>query len=101
MPGHPNAQFEGINNQGDIVGSYNTGLSEITRSGFLLRNGAYTTINIPGAYSTNLYAINNLGDIVGIYESLTTGWHGFLLHDGQFIDVNMPYGSHTMPFGDK
>jgi probable HAF family extracellular repeat protein len=64
---------EGINNRGHIVGA---GADEATR-GFVLIDGVYTLIEVPGAVWTDVYAINNKGEIVGAYED-AEGIHGFL-----------------------
>ncbi len=64
VPGGTSALARGLNNAGQIVGSYadNTGTH-----GFLYSNGAYTTINAPNGTSTELLGINNLGQIVYPY----------------------------------
>jgi uncharacterized membrane protein len=64
----------GINASGQIVGSYWDGS---TNHGFLLDQGIYTTIDVPGAYSTSAYGINDSGQIVGSYSD-AFGTHGFL-----------------------
>src|SRR5256885_14311222 len=56
----------GINARGDIVGDYNDP-NDVTH-GFLLRQGAFTTIDVPGAAGTlGGRGINARGDIVGTF----------------------------------
>jgi hypothetical protein len=61
-----------INNNGEIVGYY------YGPRGFLLRNGAYTSIDVPGAWATVPYWINDLAQISGIYYDANGAWHGFI-----------------------
>ena len=50
VPGAVSTAGQGNNDSGDIVGFYsNDGLSD---HGFLLRKGAFTTIDVPGAADT-------------------------------------------------
>lgn len=50
---------------------------------------SFTTINIPGAYSTTLNGISDSGEIVGTYTD-TTGTHGFFDVNGSFTAINPP-----------
>ena len=52
----------GINDSGEIVGTFRMGGVE---HGFLLSGGTYTTITAPGATTTVASGINNGGQIVG------------------------------------
>jgi hypothetical protein len=53
-----------INNRGQIVGSY---LDDVRRPGFLLSNGVFTTLTIPGAFENAIaVGINDQGRIVGL-----------------------------------
>ncbi len=88
--------YGGMNNNGDIVGSYADG-SYIrgvvaARHGFLLSHGIYTTIDFPGAYATTASGINDSGQIVGYYFTGDgrEGTHGFLLSGGVFTTIDFP-----------
>jgi uncharacterized membrane protein len=87
FPGVTGTEAFGINERGDIVGSF-------TRAGpdgaFLLRNGKYTEITVPNATSVDAYAINDRGDIVGSYTD-SKGDHGFVLSDGVVTTVDVPF----------
>jgi hypothetical protein len=66
----------GINNSGQIVGSYSIGSFG---NGFAWTGAAYVDIIFPGATAgTIAYGINNIGNIVGGYAD-NGGQHGFLL----------------------
>ncbi len=53
----------GINNEGQVVGSYYDGVSS---HGFVYDSSSYTfeTVDVPGAYSTGLTGINNSGQVI-------------------------------------
>ena len=63
--------------------------------GFLLLQGTFTTIDVPGASSTQAFGINPRGDIVA--QSTAGGTtHGFLLDkDGSFTSVDVPGASSS------
>lgn len=58
--------------------------------GFLLRNGAFTTIEFSGASFTTAQGINARGDIVGYFGEASGLIHAFLLHDGAFTTIDVP-----------
>jgi uncharacterized membrane protein len=97
---HPDATLEtvpgGINNRGQIVGSYDTP-GFIVR-GFLLDQGRYETINFPGSLRTIALRINARGQILGNYEDARGGCHGFLLDKGEFTRIDFP-GVATQALG--
>jgi probable HAF family extracellular repeat protein len=72
-----------INERGDIVGLFayvNTGddcFAGPPLHGFLLRQGKYTAIDVPGSTSTSVLGINDDGVIVGSYEDKNGNTHGF------------------------
>jgi hypothetical protein len=92
FPGAASTFASGINDAGDIVGAYcptiaclTSGLGEL---GFLLRNGAYTTVTIPTPPpqsgspipepSVGLVAINNEGVLMGTYNDAAGLLYTFL-----------------------
>jgi probable HAF family extracellular repeat protein len=80
VPGVTITEAFGINDSGDIVGSYrdNMGMTH----GFLYSNGKFTTLDFPGASVTVAYDINNLGTIVGYADG-----RGFLYANGSFTTI--------------
>jgi uncharacterized membrane protein len=76
----------GVNPQRDIVGVYCDTApcrgASLDAHGFVLTKGVLTTIDVPGAITTNAFGINERGDIVGLYED-GTGFHGFVLARGE------------------
>src|SRR5260370_1305396 len=88
----------GINPQGDIVGGYSD--SHNVSHGFLLSQGTFTPIDVPGAVDTNALGINQQGDIVGTVLRIGSGFpHGFLLSQGTFTPIDVPGALDTGPWG--
>jgi uncharacterized membrane protein len=73
----------GINPRGDIVGRY-VDANAPGRHGYLLSDGQYTSIDIPGASFTGATAIDPQGDIVGRFIGADGKFHGFLMRKGEF-----------------
>jgi hypothetical protein len=80
----------GINNSGEIVGSYYAGGFK----GFIDNNGNFTTINNPNGGNTFLNGINDLGQIVGY-----SGNDGFVDTNGTFTTVDDPDATSTVVSG--
>jgi hypothetical protein len=66
----------GINDAGQIVGIY--GDDGGTSHGYLLSEGIYTTIDVPGSTFTRANGINASGQIMGAYQAGGTSFHGYL-----------------------
>jgi probable HAF family extracellular repeat protein len=86
-----------INDNGDIVGLY--GLADGNQRGWLLHDGAFTVIAVPGATSTfGAVGINNLGTIVGSYNVGAVS-HGFVLTGTCFTTIDVPDAVQTFVRG--
>jgi probable HAF family extracellular repeat protein len=60
----------------------------------------FSTIDVPGAFSTEALGINNAGQIVGFFKDNTgAGQHGFLYDRGIFTTIDVPGATGTIPFG--
>ena len=70
VTGGTNTDPVGINNLGQIVGSYQDATGT---HGFLFSNGIYTTIDGPLGNYTELHGINDYGQIVGFYNFSSSG----------------------------
>ena len=90
-PNAPATSVAGINNSGQIVGSYSVASSGGYQTfGFLLSSGSYTQIMVPGSLNTYAYGINNAGAIVGTYYQTATICHGFLLVANALKSIDFP-----------
>ena len=94
FPGAAGTVAEGIDTNGEIVGFYtlndgsNTGTGSNNRHGFLLSNGVFTSIDYPGAGSTEAWRINDQHVILGRYKGTTDAkWHLYLLSADIFTPV--------------
>lgn len=89
---HPGAQANsteawGINKAGDIVGGYFNGT---IFTGFLLSQGVYSDINVPGSTYTLALGINKAGQIVGWYGDTAGNVNGFLYESGTYTTLDYP-----------
>jgi uncharacterized protein (TIGR03437 family) len=82
----------GIDNSGQIVGSYYNGVF----NGFLETKGSFAPLNYPGAFLTFASGINNLGQIVGYFNNTSAG---FLYSNGTFSVIAVPGATHTSAAG--
>lgn len=94
VPGSIYSYAWGINNQGQIVGQsvVGDGVNPGMLHGFLLDNGAVTTIDDPDGQTTIPRAINDAGQIVGTYQ-ISPGElfeHAFLLNHGSYATIDPP-----------
>ena len=78
----------GVNTIGAIVGFTESCTGQIGR-GFLLLNGIFRTISVPGATLTQPSSINDLGDIAGSY-SIGANNFGFVLDGNNFQQLPNP-----------
>jgi probable HAF family extracellular repeat protein len=85
---------EGINNEGEIVGAY-SGTPSNPGYGFLLDDGVFTTIAVPGAMTTQANGINDSGQIVGTYYDSSGVAHGFLYSNGVFMTIDIAGAQDT------
>jgi uncharacterized membrane protein len=102
VPGSYETDAAGINNAGQIVGSFFSGQPSPSGQplhGFLYNNGAFTILDPPGSDLTVASAINNVGQIVGNYYTGTTSGvrYTFLYtQGGGFTTIETP--DYLYPF---
>jgi hypothetical protein len=78
------SQMGGLNNNGDIASGYCNSSSNCDLAsfgslhGFVLRQGTFTSFDVPGAAGTVPFGNNDLGVIVGGYLDANLGVHGFI-----------------------
>ena len=79
VPGASMTQAFGINDRGEVVGTYTVGTGDnAVTHGFTWLNGKWTTVNYSGASSTAVNGVNNEGDIVGFYTDAAGNTDGFV-----------------------
>ena len=97
-------QFASMNNGATpdhrrIVGLY-TNMMAARQEGYLIDDGVFTPLLVPGSLSTAAWDMNPVGEIVGVYRN-SAGFHGFLLsHDREdYVSIDVPGAAATRAFG--
>ena len=81
---------QGINDNGQIVGSYTRSAVGPRYHGFLLSSGVFTTLDAStGNFDTEASGINNGLEIVGHYFD-ASGVHGFFRSGDRYITLDHP-----------
>jgi uncharacterized membrane protein len=75
----------GLNNLGQVAGSYND--NDGNSHGFLYTAGKYVTIDAPGAIDTYVYGINDWGQIVGTSYYSNGSANVFIDTHGTFANI--------------
>jgi probable HAF family extracellular repeat protein len=91
FPGATSTVAHGINNSGQIVGSFTDGSGNHS---FVDTGGSFTSFNFPGAISTTAFGINNSGQIVGGFTD-GSGNHGFVDTGGSFTSFTFQGGNFS------
>ena len=79
-----------LNSSDQIVGVYTD--SNLVQHGFVSTHGAYTRVDVPGAYpgTTAPSGINEFGMVVGSYQDgVTFGEYGFVLNNGVYTTFDV------------
>jgi uncharacterized membrane protein len=100
VPGATLTNAQGINHQGDIVGTYVDVAGQ--QHGFLRSGGQYRVVDYPNGHVVAARGINDAGDIVGTYqrpgEAGGVPQHGFLLtRRGGLLALDYPGHLNTIP----
>jgi hypothetical protein len=82
------SQATDVNNAGIVSGFFGS-------SGFLLNAGVLTTVNFPGAMSTQALGLNNKGDVVGDFVDSMGVMHGFVFDGTNYTEVDAPNSTST------
>jgi probable HAF family extracellular repeat protein len=78
-PGAAMTQAFGVNDFGEVVGTYTTGTGNAAVThGFTWKDGKYASVNISGASSTAINGVNDEGDLVGFYTDAKGNTDGLL-----------------------
>jgi uncharacterized membrane protein len=88
--GSSNQSGAGINDFGQIVGTYTDSIGDL--HGYEFSGGTFTMIDVPFSGATNTAAsqINNSSDIVGEWIDSGNVAHGFLLSGGVYTSFDYP-----------
>jgi uncharacterized membrane protein len=95
-PGADETHVTDINDAGQMVGTYQVGLTEY---GFIYDGTSYTTITVDGASETNAHSINNAGQIVGTYKDTNGNTFSFIYDGTDYTTIAVPGAEETFAFG--
>ena len=95
VPDAASTQAYGINDKGQVVGSYSDAAGSL--HGFGLASGTYYIADIPGASDTEATGISN-DEVVGYYDikstdaggNFLTAYHGFVLTENGYATLDVP-----------
>jgi len=89
------AQATGINNSGVICGFYID--SNNVNHGWIIFNGVFMPLNIPGSTFTQALGLNNRGKVVGAFTDAGGQTHGFVYSIGtaSYQTIDAPEGVGT------
>ena len=99
FPGGALTTTRGINNHGDIVGSYRV---DPPRHALLIRSGNFIPLaptTVLGTNYSEAFKSNDRGDVVGQLIGDDGFTHGFLLSQGVVTTLDFPGANDTLPFG--
>lgn len=85
-----------------IVGLYYNMDGGIHPEGFLIDDGEFTALVVPGSNNTQAWDINPAGEIIGFYHLAAAAaavFHGFVLRDEQYTTLDVPGATATRARG--
>jgi hypothetical protein len=92
----------GINDDGDIAGTYQDNVGQGVH-GFLLAKGKFSSLNVPfgDQYYTEAVGVNNSGLVIGVYSQLADNSpiFGFTYDNGNYAQLSYPSATQTQPSG--
>jgi hypothetical protein len=101
-PGAPETFGNGINDNGAVVGNYETRRGDVTSSrSFVRARGAYRTLDLHRlcAVRSEAWGISNRGDVVGFYSDATGAVHGYLsTRTGSPSRIDVPRADATLVY---
>ncbi len=81
-----------------IVGFY-TNMVANRVEGFLIDDGEFTPLFVPGSTLTRALDISPAGEIIGNYTNSAGVFHGFVLGDAGYVSLDVPGATTTRVFG--
>ena len=82
-----------------VVGFYYPDMAVAThQEGFLIDDGEFSQLHVPGSTATQAWDMNPAGEIIGFYRTgsgATAVFHGFVLRDDQYITFDFPGATTT------
>ena len=79
------------------VGLY-TNQTVMRTEGYLLEDGEFTPLLVPGSTVTAAWDMSASGEIVGVYRN-SSGFHGFVREGDEYVSLDAPGATATRAFG--
>jgi uncharacterized membrane protein len=95
-PGAVATRALGISSKGVVVGSFD---DTHNTHGFVLDDGKFKVIDVPGGSSTQVKCMNARGEAVGYYFDSDFNLHGFFWFRGRFRTIDVPFSLETRAEG--
>jgi probable HAF family extracellular repeat protein len=67
-------------------------------SGYVIDDGTFKPLVVPGSTSTAAWDVNSAGEVVGFYRD-ASGFHGFALIASGYVPIDAPGATGTQAFG--
>ena len=68
------------------------------QEGYVIDDGVFSPLVVPGSIATSAWDVNPSGDIVGIYRN-AAGFHGFVRTDDGILTLDFPGATATRAYG--
>src|SRR5262249_53721093 len=82
-----------------VVGAYSDNFDTDPAHGYLMDGATFTTIDVPGAATTNAFGINDLGQIAGVFDDAAGHVHGFVKIGATYHTIDFPGAIETTIYG--
>jgi hypothetical protein len=93
FPGAVQTQVIGINNAGDLCGSY-MDQAGVTH-GFVRIDGSYSTVDFPGSTFNQLLGLNDDGEAAGYYQDSAGTQYPYTVQNGMFTTLDSILPANT------
>ena len=95
----PMSMHNGATPDGQMIVGLYTDMMDDRAKAYIIRRGAFSPLEVPGATQTAAWDVNPAGLVVGVYRDAAGTFHGFH-SDGQvFGRVDVPGATATRVFG--
>lgn len=85
---------------GRVVGLYTNMMVGAGRTeGYVIDDGEFTPLLVPGSTFTTAWDVNPRGDIVGVFRDAAGAFHGYVLTRDGYVSIDVPGATATRAFG--
>jgi uncharacterized membrane protein len=99
VPGNNFTVAYGIDNLGEVSGSFRSNAPSAPEEGFLLKDGVFNIVAVPGFSETGVQGLNDVGQLVGAAFTNPGNFQAFEDDNGHFTLLNLPGSVNSAAFG--